>query len=92
LEAVVNVRTLDGSEGTGMLLAIEVMEHAERPPVEPWTVQLGLAAVMDGAGAVWFVEDGQVSRAVLMRCACEHVEVTTYKNGLEICRSVASTS
>ncbi|MFF4425040.1 hypothetical protein ACFY04_30435 [Streptomyces sp. NPDC001549] len=87
-----NVRTVDGPEGSGALLALDVLEHAESVPAGPWTVQLGMAAVLDGAGAVWFVEDGQVSRVVLMACTCEHAEVTTYKNGLEICRSVASTS
>jgi hypothetical protein len=87
-----NVRTVDGPEASGFLLALDVLEHADVPPAEPWTVQLGMAAVLDGDRVVWFVEDGQVSRLVMLLCACEHAELTTYRSGEEIYRSVAPVS
>ncbi|WP_316740450.1 hypothetical protein [Streptomyces sp. MK7] len=75
-----------------MQLVLAVMEHAEEPPEGPWTADLSQAAVVDGQGAVWFVGDGDVGRLVPLSCACEHVEYTTYCNGVEISRTVSSTS
>jgi hypothetical protein len=86
------VRTLDGTEAAGLQLVLAVVEHAETAPAGPFTAQLGTAAVADGAGAVWFVGEGEVGRLVPLACACEHVEYTTYRDGAEISRTVASTS
>jgi hypothetical protein len=88
----VRVRTLDGTEAAGLQLVLAVVEHAETVPVGPWTAQLGMAAVVDGEGAVWFVGDGDVGRLVPLGCSCEHVEYTTFIGGLEISRSVATAS
>ncbi|KPC79534.1 hypothetical protein [Streptomyces sp. NRRL S-4] len=86
-----NVRTLDGTEAAGFLLVLDVYRHAESAPAGPWTAQLGMAAVVDGSGAVWFVGDGEVSRLVPLSCRCEHAELTTYSKGAEICRTVTLT-
>ncbi|MEU6768624.1 hypothetical protein ABZ916_39705 [Streptomyces sp. NPDC046853] len=85
------VRTLDGTEAAGTSLVLAVIEHAETAPDGPWTAQLGMAAVVDGAGAVWFVGVDEVARLVPLSCACEHAELTTYRRGVEICRSVTVT-
>jgi len=85
------VRTLDGTDAAGALLVLDVYRHAESVPEGPWTAQLGLAAVVDGSGAVWFVGDGEVGRVVPLPCPCEHAELTTYRNGVEVCRSVTLT-
>ncbi|GGT86479.1 hypothetical protein [Streptomyces coeruleorubidus] len=82
------VRTLDGTEAAGTQLVLAVLEHAETAPVGPWTAQLGMAAVVDGSGAVWFVGTDDVGRLVSLPCECEHVELTTYKDGAEISRTV----
>lgn len=87
-----NVRTVDGRDAEGLTLALDVLRHAEAAPEGPWTVQLGMAALADAQGAVWFVEDGQVSRLVQMPCACAHAELTTYRDGVEVFRSTARTS
>ncbi|MET7431966.1 hypothetical protein ABZT16_23735 [Streptomyces flaveolus] len=86
------VRTLDGPEAAGTVLVLAVLEHAERAPDGPWTAQLGMAAVVDGEGAVWFVGDGDVSRLLPLPCACEHVELVTYRDGMEISRTVSVSS
>ncbi|MEU2288054.1 hypothetical protein ABZ614_40140 [Streptomyces sp. NPDC013178] len=86
------VRTLDGSEAAGLQLVLEVVRHAEEPPEGPWTADLGMAAVVDGSGAVWFVGEGEVARLVPLVCACEHVEYVTYIEGAEISRTVTSTT
>lgn len=86
------VRTLDGTEAAGTQLVLSVLEHAETPAVGPWTADLGKAAVADGSGAVWFVGEGEVGRLVSLACRCEHVEYTTYRDGAEISRTVASIS
>lgn len=86
------VRTLDGTEAAGTSLVLAVVEHAETVPDGPWTAQLGMAAVVDGAGAVWFVGVDEVARLVPLPCSCEHVELTTYSGGVEISRTVTVTS
>ncbi|WP_330347498.1 hypothetical protein [Streptomyces sp. NBC_00582] len=86
------VRTLDGTEAAGTVLVLAVLEHAETAPRGPFTAELGMAAVVDGDGAVWFVGEGDVGRLVPLACACEHVELTTYKDGAEISRTVSSSS
>ncbi|MEU4487355.1 hypothetical protein AB0H94_21165 [Streptomyces purpurascens] len=82
------VRTLDGTDAAGTQLVLAVLEHAESAPVGPWTADLGRAAVLDGSGAVWFVGTGDVSRLVSLPCACGHTELTTYRDGAEISRTV----
>ncbi|WP_149552920.1 hypothetical protein [Streptomyces marokkonensis] len=84
------VRTLDGTEAAGLVLVLDVLEHAERAPEGPWTAAVGMAAVVDGSGAVWFVGEGEVGRLVPLPCRCEHVELTTYSKGAEICRTVTT--
>ena len=86
------VRTVDGTDAAGLELALDVLRHAEAVPEGPWTVQLGMAAVADATGAVWFVEDGQVSRLVHLPCPCGHAELTTFRDGVEVYRSTARTS
>ena len=88
---MVNVRTLDGAEAAGVQLVLDVYRHAESVPEGPWTARLGLAAVVDGAGAVWFVGDGEVSRLVPLPCSCRHAELTTFREGQEVCRTVTAT-
>jgi hypothetical protein len=86
------VRTLDGTEAAGTQLVLAVLEHAETAPRGPWTADLGRAAVLDGSGAVWFVGEGDVGRLVQLPCACEHVELTTYRDGAEVSRTITATS
>ena len=86
------VRTVDGTEAAGTMLVLAVMEHAEEAPEGPWTAQLGMAAVVDGEGAVWFVGTDDVGRLVPLSCRCEHAELTTYRKGVEISRTVTTTS
>lgn len=86
------VRTLDGSEAAGTVLVLAVLEHAERAPEGPWTADLGMAAVVDGSGSVWFVGDGDVSRLVPLPCRCGHVELTTYRKGAEVSRTITTNS
>ena len=88
---MVTVRTLDGSEAAGALLVLDVVRHAETAPEGPWTANLGLAAVIDGAGAVWFVGEGDVCRLAALPCECDHIEYTTFKDGAEVSRTVVST-
>jgi hypothetical protein len=86
------VRTLDGTEAAGTQLVLAVLEHAETAPEGPWTADLGRAAVLDASGAVWFVGTGDVGRLVQLPCACEHFELTTYRKGEEISRTVGISS
>ncbi|MEU0198754.1 MULTISPECIES: hypothetical protein [unclassified Streptomyces] len=86
------VHTLDGTEAAGTRLVLAVLEHAETAPVGPFTAELGMAAVVDGDGAVWFVGTDDVGRLVPLGCRCEHVELTTYRDGAEISRTVGTTS
>ncbi|MFE1430374.1 hypothetical protein ACFW6C_33120 [Streptomyces fungicidicus] len=84
------VRTLDGREAAGLQLVLAVLEHAERAPDGPWTADLGMAAVVDGQGAVWFVGADSVDRLVTLSCPCQHAELTTFLDGVEIFRTVTA--
>jgi hypothetical protein len=84
------VRTLDGTEAAGTRLVLAVLQHAETAPVGPFTAELGMAAVVDGDGVVWFVGTDDVGRLVPLSCVCEHVELTTFSRGAEVSRTVGA--
>lgn len=86
------VRTLDGTEAAGLVLALAVVEHAEGAPEGPWLVNLGDAMVVDGSGTAWFVGTDSVSRLLELSCRCEHWELTTFSRGAEISRTVGMPS
>ncbi|GEK03507.1 hypothetical protein [Streptomyces sp. 1-11] len=86
------VRTLDGTEAAGLQLVLAVVQHAPRLPEGPWTADLGMAAVVDGEGVVWFVGEDGVDRLVTLACPCQHAELTTFLDGAEIFRTVTVAS
>jgi len=85
------VRAVGGTEAAGTCLVLSVLQHAERPPEGPWTADVGQRSVMDGAGAVWFVERRSVARVVALSCPCGCAELTTFRQGAEVERSVGPT-
>lgn len=85
------VRSLDGRESVGTVLVLAVLEHAETAPDGPYAAHEGLGAVVDGSGAVWFVDEASVARLVPLSCRCECAELTTYRHGVEIGREVTRT-
>lgn len=88
------IRALDdggGTDGAAASLVLAVIEHAETAPVGPWAARVAQRAVVDGTGAVWFVESDSVARLVPLSCRCECAELTKYRDGEEISRDVRPT-
>lgn len=85
------IRPVQGSVAAGIALVAAVMEHAGAVPSGPWSTHADMQALVDEKGVTWFVEGDQVSRLVALSCRCEHAELTTYREGVEMGRVIAST-
>jgi hypothetical protein len=85
------VKPLTGSRPAGVLLLLEVLQHAELAtmPAGPWVTDAETGRLMDPSGAVWHTGDDGVQRTAYLPCGC-CAEVTAFRDGAEISRAVGA--